>query len=315
MKYISILIVAFLISSCCGTKTAIETQPEKTKEIAVVSETLNANEIPESKSDDDKIQEMVEVVDTKGNTVAEVSSHKKAEELTKQKDSVSNLNIHQDLSKRFYENHELWDELLIKHVSRTGKVDYRGFQKDAKDLSTYINMLKMGYSRIEEYSKQKKLAYWINAYNALTVDLIIRNYPLNSIKDLKDPWDQRLWKFGDKWLNLNDIEHQILRKMDEPRIHFAIVCASESCPKLQYKAFTSENLETLLTTATKEFLSNTSKNEISENEIKLSKLFRWFKKDFEQNGSLVDFLNQYSDITISDNAKKSFKDYNWDLNN
>ena len=83
------------------------------------------------------------------------------------------------------------------------------------------------------YDGKSALAFWMNAYNALTIDLILRNYPVDSIKDIKNPWDQRLWKLGDKWYNLNQIEHDILRKMDEPRIHFGIVCASFSCPKLQ----------------------------------------------------------------------------------
>ena len=103
--------------------------------------------------------------------------------------------------------------------------------------------------------------------------------------------------------------------MDEPRIHFAIVCASVSCPKLQNTAFTASNLDEQLTNATKEFLADTSKNELSEDNIKISKIFKWFKKDFEKNGSLIDFLNQYSDITISASAKKSYTDYNWNLNN
>jgi hypothetical protein len=87
-----------------------------------------------------------------------------------------------------------------------------------------------------------------------------------------------------------------------------------SCPKLQNEAFVATNLEEQLTHATKEFLADASKNELSKDNIKLSKIFKWFKKDFEGNGSLIDFLNTYSDITISPSARKSYKDYNWDLN-
>ncbi|MDC1365318.1 DUF547 domain-containing protein [Algibacter sp.] len=116
-------------------------------------------------------------------------------------------------------------------------------------------------------TKEDKLAYWINAYNVLTVDLILRHYPIKSIKDIKKPWDQRYWKLGDKWYNLNEIEHQILRKMNKPRIHFAIVCASFSCPKLQNKAFEPANLYTQLSNATKSFLSDSKRNSISENNI------------------------------------------------
>ncbi len=212
-----------------------------------------------------------------------------------------------------YFDHSIWQELLENNVSVNGNVDYKGFKSDTKTLKIYIESLS-NIMPTSDWPKNDKLAYWINAYNALTVDLILRSYPLKSIKDIKNPWDQRLWKLGDKLYNLNDIEHEILRKMNEPRIHFAIVCASVSCPKLQNEAFTASHLEAQLTNATKEFLADTSKNELSENSIKLSKIFKWFKKDFEQKGSLIDFLNTYSDLSISESAKKSYKDYNWNLN-
>lgn len=210
-------------------------------------------------------------------------------------------------------NHANWNNLLIKHVTNDGNVDYKGFKTDRNELTSYITHLS-SFKPDDTWQKEEKLAYWINVYNALTIDLIIQNYPVKSIKDIKDPWGQRLWKLGNKWYNLNDIEHEILRKMNEPRIHFAIVCASFSCPKLQSKAFTPENLEIQLTKATNEFLTDNDRNNITENEVKLSKIFQWFDTDFKQNGSLIDFLNEYSEVKISNNAKISYKDYNWNLN-
>jgi len=211
-------------------------------------------------------------------------------------------------------SHKRWNTLLQKHVSPSGNVNYQKFKADKAILDLYIDDLAHNTPK-SDWSKTEKLAYWINAYNALTIDLIIKNYPIKSIKDIKDPWGQELWELGDKWYSLEDIEHEILRKMDEPRIHFAIVCASYSCPKLQNTAFTASNLETQLTAATKQFLSDTKRNEIKENSLKLSKIFKWFDKDFEQNGTLIDFLNKYTDVNISAKAKISYKDYNWDLNN
>lgn len=210
-------------------------------------------------------------------------------------------------------DHSSWNNLLKKHVTTDGKVNYKGFKADENELKDYIIYLGT-HSPNDTWTKEEQLAYWINAYNALTVDLIIRHYPVKSIKDIKNPWEQRLWKLGDKWYNLDDIEHQILRKMNEPRIHFVIVCASFSCPKLQNEAFEASKIEAQLTNATEEFLSDTSRNEISENNIKISKIFQWFSKDFKQKGSVVDFINIYTDIEISPKAKISFKDYNWDLN-
>lgn len=210
-------------------------------------------------------------------------------------------------------DHSQWDALLKKHVSKQGNVNYKGFKKDWRALKEYIVSLGKNMPNAS-WRNADKLAYWINAYNALTVDLIVRSYPVKSIKDISNPWNQRLWKLGDKWYDLDEIEHKILRKMDEPRIHFAIVCASYSCPKLLNEAFAANALESQLTQVTKSFLADETRNSISENEIKLSKIFQWFSKDFEKNGPLIDFLNQYSEIKISPQAKKRFKNYNWDLN-
>lgn len=210
-------------------------------------------------------------------------------------------------------NHHLWDSLLKTHVSEDGNVNYQAIKNDQAGLANYINSLATNTPN-DTWSKNETLAYWINAYNALTVDLIIRNYPVKSIKDIKDPWKERLWKLGNKWYNLNEIEHQILRKMDEPRIHFAIVCASFSCPKLQNYAFTASNLEAQLTESTRTFLADTNRNIIKENELQLSRIFQWFAKDFKQSGSVIDFINAYTDINIHPKAKTGYLEYNWDLN-
>ncbi|MCB4799159.1 DUF547 domain-containing protein [Neotamlana laminarinivorans] len=215
-------------------------------------------------------------------------------------------------------NHNQWNSLLQNHVSEEGNVDYVAFKNNQQALLNYIEALKTTYKNtnaLKNATRNETLAFWINAYNALTIDLILKNYPLQSIRDLKDPWDQSLWQFGDKWFNLNTIEHKILRKMNEPRIHFAIVCASISCPKLQNTAFTASNINEQLTEATESFLLDKTKNEISPNELKLSKIFKWFTKDFKGKGSnVIDFLNKYSEIEIEKNAKITYKDYNWNLN-
>lgn len=210
-------------------------------------------------------------------------------------------------------NHQTFNSLLKKHVTKEGVVNYKGFKTDRNTLLEYIASLGKNLPT-DDWSKNEKLAYWINAYNALTVDLILRNYPLKSIKDIKKPWDQRLWKLGEKWQNLNDIEHKILREMNEPRIHFAINCASFSCPPLLNEAFTASTIEQQLTQVTKVFLADSRRNTITSNKIEISKIFKWFSKDFKQNGSLIDFLNKYSDVKINAKAKKKYKDYNWDLN-
>lgn len=209
--------------------------------------------------------------------------------------------------------HELWNVLLQKHVSENGNVDYNGLKNNYSELKTYLDLLSSAIPN-ESQSRDYKLAYWINTYNALTVDLIIKNYPLESIKDIKNPWEQRLWKLGNKNYNLEEIEHEILRKMSEPRIHFAIVCASASCPKLLNEAFVPEKLDQQLTLVTKGFLADTKRNIIKPNKLEISKIFKWFDDDFKQNGSLIDFLNTYSDTKISSDAKINYLDYSWELN-
>lgn len=288
MKYLSALIITIIFtSSCSATQKTLQNDSNGNVEVR------NTTEIPSTT--------------TKANNAIEISLSEDG--------TISDNGITETTETIYTEafDHSILNNLLQKFVSANGNVNYKGLKGDYKTLQSYIELLKTNQPK-DDWTKNDKLAYWINAYNALTIDLILRNYPTKSIKDIKDPWDQRLWKLGDTWQNLNDIEHKILRSMDEPRIHFAIVCASISCPKLQNTAFTASKLEDQLTNATKEFLADTTKNELSEEQIKISRIFKWFKKDFETNGSLIDFLNQYSDVKISNSAKKSFKDYDWNLN-
>lgn len=210
-------------------------------------------------------------------------------------------------------NHSSWTNFLQKHVSHEGQVNYQAIKANDSELNNYLNLLAQNTPN-DSWSKNEKLAYWINAYNAFTIKLIIDNLPLKSIKDIKNPWDQEFIQMNSEMISLNYIEHEILRNMGEPRIHFAIVCASESCPKLRNEAYKTDELEEQLTQATKEFLNDDSKNKISSEELELSKIFKWFSKDFKQNGSLIDFLNSYSNIKISPDAKIDYLDYSWELN-
>jgi hypothetical protein len=113
---------------------------------------------------------------------------------------------------------------------------------------------------------------------------------------------------------LGEIEHKILRKMNEPRIHFAINCASFSCPNLANEAYTEDKLEQQLTHVTKRFINDNSKNTIATNKADISQLFDWFSGDFKKNGSVIDFINKYSKVQINAKAKISYKEYNWNLN-
>lgn len=211
-------------------------------------------------------------------------------------------------------NDSIWDNLLQKHVDKQGNVNYKGFLKDRTQLKKYLNQLSDNPPQTS-WSRNETMAYYINVYNAFTVELILENYPLKSIKDIRRPWGMKFFKLGDTRYSLNNIEHDILRKMDEPRIHFAINCASVSCPKLYNKAFTANKLEEQLDTLTRYFI-NSSENKISENELQLSNIFKWYEKDYLIDGiqSLAQYVSQYTDVKINPNASLSFLDYNWDLN-
>ena len=296
MKYYISILILFVVSSCCATNEVVKTQPKQSEEI---TEVLPPN--PPEISNTPVIVETPTVETPKEPEVKE-------EEILNAEDAQV------DTPKPIESfDHSTFNDLLQKHVSKQGNVNYNGFISDRTALTNYITSLGENIPN-DTWTKEDKLAYWINAYNAMTIDLILKNPSVKSIKDIDEPWDQRLWQLGNKWYNLNQIEHDILRKMNEPRIHFAIVCASVSCPKLQNTAFTSLELDKQLTNATKEFLSDSSKNNLSKKSVKLSKIFKWFAKDFKNNQSLIDFLNKYSDIEISQNASKSYKDYDWDLN-
>ena len=219
--------------------------------------------------------------------------------------------------------HEKWTTLLQKHVTEKGKVDYKGFKADKEKLDEYLAILSKQKPG-KNWSRNEAIAFWINAYNAFTVKLIIDNYPVKSIKDLNPSvsvifvntvWDKKFFSIGGDKMSLNNIEHNILRKMKEPRIHFSIVCASVSCPKLLNTAYEAATLDKQLNQAATAFLADASKNQVNKTHPKLSKIFDWFSGDFSINGkSKIDFINQFTATKIDNNAHISYLDYNWNLN-
>ena len=200
-------------------------------------------------------------------------------------------------------------------------VNYKGFKSDKADLDAYLKILSDNAPQ-SNWSKNDEKAFWINAYNAYTVSLIVSKYPVKSIKDIagkiykiNTPWDIKFITIGGKKYDLNNIEHSILRKKyNDPRIHFALVCASMSCPKLQQEAYTGSDIDKQLDAAGKEFLNDKTKNKITAGKAELSKYFSWYKGDFTDKGSLPDFINKYSATKITAKTNISYLDYNWSLN-
>lgn len=210
-------------------------------------------------------------------------------------------------------SHDAFDQLLRKYVSASGKVNYAGFKKEEAILDTYLEALNKN-APANGWSKSKKMAYWINAYNAATIKLILKNHPVASITKLHGgkPWDHKWIPLGGKTYTLNNIENDILRPVyKDARIHFAVNCAAKSCPPLLNRAWTEGNLNRYLEKQTKSFVNDPKQNTISADAVEVSKIFEWYAVDFD---NLIDYLNKYSDTKINPNAKISYKEYNWDLN-
>ena len=207
--------------------------------------------------------------------------------------------------------HQTWNQLLRKYVSASGKVNYRGFKAEKNKLNSYISYL--ATAKVPG-SRSGAMAFYINAY---TVKLIVDNYPTSSIRKLKGgkPWDAKFAKVAGRYYTLNDIEHKILRaKYFDARLHFALVCAAQSCPKLLNRAYTAANLNTELDRQARIFVNNRAKNKISRGAVQLSQLFNWYKGDFTKRSSLIGFINKYSKVKASANAKVSYLNYSWNLN-
>ncbi|MGA0042912.1 MAG: DUF547 domain-containing protein [Flavobacteriaceae bacterium] len=210
-------------------------------------------------------------------------------------------------------SHHLWHNLLQKHVNQNGKVSYAGFKKDVKDLENYLQLLSRETPQ-KGWTVDNKMAYWINAYNAFTIKLIVENYPVGSIKDISQPWGQKFIRLGSDSYSLEEIEHKILRPMNDPRIHFAINCASESCPNLQNFAFEGKNIDQQLDRATTAFLLDPSKNKLNQTEVTLSKIFKWYKEDFNTSGGVLKFIQSYTTVRFSKNTSVKYLPYDWSLN-
>jgi len=212
----------------------------------------------------------------------------------------------------------IFNNLLQTHVSNNGIVDYKSFKADKPKLDTYITYLEKTRPD-NSWSANKQKAFWINAYNAYTIKLILENYPLKSIMDIKKEgktaWKIPFAKVGGKTYTLDHIEHEILRKkLFDPKIHVGVNCASGSCPKLGNVAFTEANVDTELTKLMKAFINDPTRNKIDKKKVQISEIFNWFKSDFTKNGSVIDYLNRYADTEIKSNAKISYKKYDWSLN-
>ena len=210
-------------------------------------------------------------------------------------------------------DHGIWERILQDHVNTSGQVDYTSLKKQPGVLLGYLDHLS-DFPPASDWSRADSLAYYINLYNAATVKLILEHYPVSSIKDIPNPWTSKVVRIGTDKISLGNLEHRILRKMDEPRIHFAINCASFSCPKLWNHAFTAEAIESQLEQVTKDFVNDPALNNLGATNWEVSQIFNWYKGDFKSDGGVQRYIARYADVETTDQIKITYKKYDWSLN-
>jgi hypothetical protein len=230
----------------------------------------------------------------------------RTEELPIKEEAKSNYDFHA---------YERYDAFLRKYVSSQGNVNYASIKANKSEFDAIVKEFNAQYPE-SNWSKNEVLAFWINTYNLFTIKLIVDNYPTSSITGIASkPWDIKCVKLKSHTYSLDQVENSIIRKQfNEPRIHFALNCASESCPILMNSAYKASSLNSQLTRQTKLFLADGSKNSFDKKEITISPIFDWYKVDFTKNGTVIDFINKYRDPDIKGNVKISYGEYSWKLN-
>jgi hypothetical protein len=193
-------------------------------------------------------------------------------------------------------DNRIWAGLLKTHVT-DGRVDYDGFKRDEDRLDRYLAILSA--TDPQALSRRHQFAFYINVYNAFTIKLILTRYPgINSIKEIggffSNPWSQKFIPLNGFTVNLDHIEHDILRpRFQDPRVHFAINCAAKSCPPLSGTPYEGDTLETRLDEQVRQFINDPGNIFLKDNTLFVSRIFKWFEEDF--SGNPLGFIRQYAE--------------------
>ena len=222
-------------------------------------------------------------------------------------------------------SHELFDQVLQKYVDSQGRVNYAGLKNDPGTLESYLDLLAVN-APSDRATFQTGLAFWINAYNALTIKGVLDHYPTTSVRKIKlfgGFFSRIKFQVGGRSYTLDNIEHDIIRsEFGDPRIHFALVCASLGCPILENRAFVPETLEKQLDNATANFINNPEKVRLDRENgvLHLSQIFEWYAGDFEDtHDSVINFISEYlpeADAAFLARAEIQIQylQYDWRLN-
>ncbi len=228
-------------------------------------------------------------------------------------------------------DHSAWDRLLEAYI----KPDGDGLNRFAYDevtaadkaaLEDYIGTL--SETRISGFGRPEQMAYWINLYNALTIKVILDHYPVESIRDIDTspgwfadgPWGEELVTVEGEAITLDDIEHRILRPIwRDPRIHYAVNCASVGCPNLQERAFTGENTEALLEAGARAYINSPRGVQFEDGALQVSSIYVWFAEDFgESDEAIIEHLKRYAEPPLASTLERAEEidghDYDWRLN-
>lgn len=218
--------------------------------------------------------------------------------------------------------HAAFADLLQKNV-KTGVVDYAGFKRAWAQLDAYLKELEN--TALHSLDRNDRMAFYINAYNAWTIKLILSKYPgITSIKDIApwpgSPWKKKIVRLEGKIFTLDEIEHSILRpRFNDPRVHFAVNCASKGCPPLRQEPYIGSRLDEQLDNAARAFINDSKYNYIDGNTLYVSKIFKWFSKDFGDDipGFFRKFAQGRLKTALMQKKKRlnvKYLDYDWSLN-
>ena len=223
-------------------------------------------------------------------------------------------------------DHNAWDELLSSYAVMGDEdivlVDYAAIEDGGKDaLDSYIASLEQ--VEISEYPRDEQFAYWVNLYNAATVQVIVENYPLDSIRDIgllgQGPWKDKSITVEGRELSLDDIEHAILRPIwQDVRIHYAVNCASIGCPNLALKAYRSDLLEEMLDEAAVAYVNHRRGFAERDGELIASNIYDWYQSDWGTEQDVLaharEYANEETAELLQDAEYIDGYDYDWSLN-
>lgn len=229
--------------------------------------------------------------------------------------------------------HDLFNELLGKYVN-SGKVNYSGIQRESRErLDVYLDLLsRINLEQFINSTESEQLAVYINAYNAFTITAVLDHWPVESIRDIPNVWKEKKYKLGHNLVSLDEIEHKFARSFGDPRIHFALNCASVGCPELRSEAYIAVNLDEQLEDQTLLFFRQKDKfvSCFECKDIQLSKIFEWFHQDFHSRSypftkkygkfsGVMGFIYDYSQSKMKRRIKRNiipltFLNYDWSIN-